>query len=90
MTRDTKPTISANGGSAATASAHRPSRWTGTETYHFPDVTMGTKRRVRIITIGGGASAISFAFQFKTHMTDLEHAAYERSPELGGTWYENR
>lgn len=75
---------------SAQPTAHGPGRWTGTEPYTFPNITMGTKRRVRVITIGGGASAINLAFQFRTHMTHLEHVAYERNPELGGTWLENR
>ncbi|BEJ11649.1 hypothetical protein CspHIS471_0201090 [Cutaneotrichosporon sp. HIS471] len=72
------------------ATAHGPTRWDSTQPYTFPNVTMGTRKRLRVITIGGGASAINLAFQFKTHMRDLEHVAYERNPQLGGTWLENR
>lgn len=88
MTRDTQPSTS--NGAGASNTAHRATRWDGSQPYTFPDVTMGTRRRVRVITIGGGASAINFAFQFKTHMRELEHVAYERNSELGGTWLENR
>lgn len=59
-------------------------------TYVYRDVPMGTKRNIKIITIGGGASGINMAFQLKTHMSDYTHVAYERNTELGGTWLENR
>ncbi|CAK9782911.1 FAD/NAD(P)-binding domain-containing protein [Cutaneotrichosporon oleaginosum] len=101
MTRDVDSTNGINGsngsngstrGGGGGASAHGATRWDGdgSQPYSFPDITMGTRRRVRVISIGGGASAINLAFQFKTHMTDLEHVAYDRNPTLGGTWLENR
>ncbi|GMK56212.1 hypothetical protein CspeluHIS016_0300520 [Cutaneotrichosporon spelunceum] len=88
MTRTQSNNDTSNG--TAPATAHGPTPWDGSQPYTFPNVTMGTRKRVRVITIGGGASAINLAFQFKTHMRDLEHVAYERNPELGGTWLENR
>ncbi|KAL1411931.1 hypothetical protein Q8F55_002919 [Vanrija albida] len=65
-------------------------RSNGDASYAYRDVPLGTKRHIKIITIGGGASGINMAFQLKTHMSDYTHVAYERNTELGGTWLENR
>lgn len=103
MTRDTTTTTNgtngANGAAGAAPApgvatpgltAHTPHPWDGTQPYTFPNITMGTRRAVRVITIGGGASAINLAFQLRTHMAGVTHVAYERNEELGGTWLENR
>lgn len=58
--------------------------------YVVPDVALGTKRKVRVVTIGGGASGINMAYQIKQHMENVEHVAYEKSTALGGTWLDNR
>jgi len=58
--------------------------------YEIYDHPIGHKKKLRVITIGGGASGINMAYQIKKHMENVEHVAYEKNPELGGTWYENR
>lgn len=58
--------------------------------YKYDHVPMGRKRKIRIITIGAGATGISNAFQVKTHMENVEHVAYDKNPDVGGTWYEQR
>lgn len=58
--------------------------------YEIPDFPLGTKRPVRVIVIGGGASAITMAYQIKMHAENVEMVAYEKSLGLGGTWYDNR
>lgn len=58
--------------------------------YEIPSFPLGTRRKVRVITIGGGASAITMAYQIKKHAENVDMVAYEKSPELGGTWYDNR
>lgn len=58
--------------------------------YNIPDRYIGQKRRVRVITIGGGASGINMAYQIKKYMENVEHVVYEKSAELGGTWLDNR
>lgn len=47
-------------------------------------------RKIRVITIGAGASALNFAHDIDTSPLDIELAIYEKNPEIGGTWYENR
>ncbi|BEJ11415.1 hypothetical protein CspHIS471_0108370 [Cutaneotrichosporon sp. HIS471] len=58
--------------------------------YELRDQYIGEKRRVRVITIGGGASGINMAYQIDKWMTGVEHVVYEKSAELGGTWLDNR
>lgn len=58
--------------------------------YEVPNIPMGTKRKVRVVTIGGGASGINMAYQIWQHMENVEHVAYEKSDGLGGTWLDNR
>lgn len=58
--------------------------------YEIPAFPLGTKRAVRVIAVGGGASAITLAYHVKTHAENVDLVAYEKSPELGGTWYDNR
>lgn len=48
-------------------------------------------RRLRIICLGGGASALNLAHEVDACTTlDLELVCYEKNPSIGGTWYENR
>jgi hypothetical protein len=47
-------------------------------------------RPLKVIYIGAGISGICGAIEFKKQVPDLELVIYEKNPELGGTWYENR
>jgi len=47
-------------------------------------------RKIRIIVIGAGASALNFAHDIDTSSLNTELVLYEKNPEIGGTWYENR
>ncbi|KAF9893699.1 hypothetical protein FE257_009867 [Aspergillus nanangensis] len=47
-------------------------------------------RTLRIVCIGAGASGIYLAYKLKTSFTDFELDVYEKNPEIGGTWFENR
>ncbi|KAM0324599.1 hypothetical protein ACHAQA_007987 [Verticillium albo-atrum] len=40
--------------------------------------------------LGAGISGIQFAHDVDTRMENVELEIYEKNPELGGTWYENR
>ncbi|KAH0836095.1 putative dimethylaniline monooxygenase [Fonsecaea pedrosoi] len=60
------------------------------EEYHILEQPLGTTRRLRIITIGAGISGINMIRTLRKTMTDYEHVVYEKNPEVGGTWYENR
>ncbi|KAH6884928.1 steroid monooxygenase [Thelonectria olida] len=47
-------------------------------------------RKLRIICLGAGASALNLAHEIDTSSLDLDLVCYEKNPSIGGTWYENR
>ncbi|CAK4033646.1 steroid monooxygenase [Lecanosticta acicola] len=49
-----------------------------------------THRPLRVITIGAGASAINFAHEISISDLDVSLTCYDKNPEIGGTWFENR
>ncbi|KAI1400682.1 putative dimethylaniline monooxygenase [Hypoxylon fuscum] len=49
-----------------------------------------SKRKLRIICVGAGASAINFAHEVEQSELDLDLVCYEKNPQIGGTWYENK
>src|SRR5690349_19490321 len=51
---------------------------------------LGTTHHVRIVTMGAGMSGINMIRTLRLHLTDYEHVVYEKNPQIGGTWFENR
>lgn len=50
-------------------------------------------RKLRVVTIGGGVSAMGLAYKFHhEHKIDdiIEHTIYEANDDVGGTWLVNR
>ncbi|RJE25095.1 Flavin-binding monooxygenase [Aspergillus sclerotialis] len=47
-------------------------------------------RPLKIIYIGAGISGILAAIKFREAVPSLDLTIYEKNPELGGTWYENK
>lgn len=47
-------------------------------------------RPLRIVCIGAGISGILTAIRFPQRLKNIELVIYEKNPEVGGTWYENR
>ncbi|KAH7140399.1 hypothetical protein B0J13DRAFT_637933 [Dactylonectria estremocensis] len=60
------------------------------QTYEVNEEPIGTARKIRIITIGAGASGLNVVRTLRKRLTNYEHVVYEKNPEVGGTWYENR
>lgn len=60
------------------------------EDYHVSEQPLGTIRPVRIICIGAGASGVNLAYQVQKYLQKADLVLYEKSPAIGGTWYENR
>jgi len=58
--------------------------------YVIQEQPIGTLRRIRIVTIGAGVSGINMIRTLKLNTSNFEHVVYEKNPEVGGTWYENR
>lgn len=47
-------------------------------------------RPIKIIVIGAGLSGILAGIRFPQYIKNLELTIYDKNPEVGGTWYENR
>jgi hypothetical protein len=60
------------------------------ETYTVLEEPLGTPRQLRVITIGAGAAGLNMARHIQLQMENVEHIIYEKNPEVGGTWYENK
>lgn len=58
--------------------------------YRVQETTLGDATDLRIITVGAGASGLNLAYQMNKFMKNVTHIIYEKNPEVGGTWYENR
>lgn len=58
--------------------------------YKINEEPLGTARKIRIVTIGAGASGLNVARTLRKKLTNYEHIIYEKNPKVGGTWYENR
>jgi cation diffusion facilitator CzcD-associated flavoprotein CzcO len=59
-------------------------------TYKMNEQPLGTASKIRIITIGAGASGLNVIRTLRKQLTNYEHVIYEKNPKVGGTWYENR
>ncbi|CAK7199559.1 hypothetical protein SEUCBS139899_002239 [Sporothrix eucalyptigena] len=47
-------------------------------------------RPMKVIVIGAGISGILAAIRFPRRIPNLDLVVYDKNPEVGGTWYENR
>lgn len=58
--------------------------------YRIREQPYGTKRPVRVVLMGAGASTLNFLKKAEEHMQNLSIRVYEKNKDVGGTWYENR
>lgn len=58
--------------------------------YKIHEHPMGQKRRIKVIIMGAGASALNFFKMAEDEMTDLDISCYEKNADVGGTWLENK
>ena len=58
--------------------------------YKIREQPMGTKRKVKVIIMGAGASTLNFLKKAEEEMDNLEIVCYEKNHDVGGTWLENR
>ncbi|EDO02647.1 hypothetical protein SS1G_05124 [Sclerotinia sclerotiorum 1980 UF-70] len=60
--------------------------------YAIPDITFcdPKNRRLKVLTVGAGFSGIMMAYYIQKQCQNVEHVIYEKNPDIGGTWYENR
>ncbi|KAF9631097.1 putative flavin-binding monooxygenase protein [Lasiodiplodia theobromae] len=84
-----KPAAVTNGTATATSA---PSSFAPRSTpYTVLEQPSRTGRKLRVIVIGAGASALNFAHDIDTSPSlDVDLVCYEKNPEIGGTWFENK
>jgi len=58
--------------------------------YRIREEPFGTRRKVRIVLMGAGASTVNFLKKAEESMQNLEMTVYEKNHDIGGTWLENR
>ncbi|KAI9375098.1 putative dimethylaniline monooxygenase [Aspergillus egyptiacus] len=58
----------------------------------IPDTYLGSRRPVRVLIIGFGAGGINLAHILSQtqEKNNISFQCYDKNPEVGGTWYENR
>jgi cation diffusion facilitator CzcD-associated flavoprotein CzcO len=61
-----------------------------TSDYHIRESPMGSKRKLKVIFMGMGASGINFAYHLGKLTQDIDLVVYEKNSDVGGTWLENR
>ncbi|KJY01429.1 FAD/NAD(P)-binding domain-containing protein [Zymoseptoria brevis] len=58
--------------------------------YQIREQPYGTKRQVKVILMGAGASTLNFLKKAEEQMSNLDITVYEKNHDVGGTWLENR
>lgn len=58
--------------------------------YKIREQPYGTKRRIKVILMGAGASSLNFFKKAEEEMENLDIVCYEKNHDVGGTWLENR
>ncbi|KAH8726481.1 hypothetical protein GQ44DRAFT_726051 [Phaeosphaeriaceae sp. PMI808] len=58
--------------------------------YRIREQPMGTKRKIKAIIMGAGASSLNFFKKAEEEMENLDMVCYEKNHDIGGTWLENR
>ncbi|KAL6248051.1 hypothetical protein RBB50_005399 [Rhinocladiella similis] len=50
----------------------------------------GTRKKMRVVMLGAGMSGLNFFKFAEEKLKNVEIICYEKNPDIGGTWYENR
>lgn len=58
--------------------------------YRIREEPYGTKRKLKVVLMGAGASSLNFFKKAEEEMQNLEIVCYEKNRDIGGTWLENR
>lgn len=58
--------------------------------YRIQEQPLGTKKKIKVILMGAGASSLNFFKKAEEEMENLEIVCYEKNADVGGTWLENR
>ena len=52
--------------------------------------SVDAKRPLRVICVGAGISGILTSIRFPQRIPNLDLQIYEKNPDIGGTWFENK
>lgn len=75
----------------STALADRISDITAETTkYKIQEHPLGQLRPLKVVIFGAGVNGLNMLYTLQKEAKDLEYVIYEKSPECGGTWFENR
>lgn len=58
--------------------------------YKMVEQLSGTERPMRVIHLGCGAAGICLAKFLPERLNNVSFVCYDKNPEIGGTWLENR
>jgi hypothetical protein len=58
--------------------------------YRIREEPYGTKRKLRVVLMGAGASSLNFFKKAEEEMENVDITCYEKNRDVGGTWLENR
>ncbi|EME84918.1 uncharacterized protein MYCFIDRAFT_153069 [Pseudocercospora fijiensis CIRAD86] len=58
--------------------------------YRIREQPYGTKRKVKVILMGAGASTLNFLKKAEEQLQNVDITVYEKNHDVGGTWLENR
>lgn len=58
--------------------------------YKIKEQLCGNSRPLKVISLGAGASGICLAKFLPERLRNVSLTIYDKNPEYGGTWYENR
>ncbi|KAK8023756.1 hypothetical protein PG993_011822 [Apiospora rasikravindrae] len=67
-----------------------PNGANGHVNYQCSDTPIHANRHLRVICIGAGASGLYLAYKLRKDFTDFTLDVFEKNPDIGGTWFENR
>jgi len=58
--------------------------------YRIREEPFGTRRKLRVVLMGAGASTVNFLKKTEERMQNLDVTVYEKNHDIVGTWLENR
>lgn len=58
--------------------------------YRIREQPCGTERTIRVIGLGAGVSGINLAKILPDQVNNVSLTIYDKNPEIGGTWFENK
>ena len=94
---DQRSQSQANGSSAPSSTTQfwtvhdgQPAPETDEAGYRIREQEYGTKRQIRVVVMGAGASTLNFLKKAEEQLEKVDIVCYEKNNDVGGTWLENR